>query len=62
MKNDTASLAARCTRINGDTRIGDLVDFLHDIKSQPKEQAFDRLLDEIEQIALDYITERKQAA
>lgn len=62
MKNDTASLAARCTRITGDTRIGDLVDFLHDIKAQPKEQALERLLDEIETVALVYITERKQAA
>lgn len=62
MKNDTASLAARCTRINGDTRIGDLVDFLHDIKAQAKERDLDRLLDEIETAALDYISERKQAA
>jgi len=62
MRNDTASLAARCTRISGDTRIGDVVDFLHDIKAQAKERDLDRLLDEIEALALVYITDRKQAA
>ena len=58
MTNDTASLAHRCSRIESNTEIGAIVDFLADIDAHQR-AALEQLCDQIEHTARAYLDNEK---
>lgn len=57
LATDTASIATRAVNIDGETRVGDLIDLLHDLGEHTWLAQLERVTSQVEALAESYLAE-----